>query len=329
MSEENVTREHDRQPGYYGRPIVKPPEWTDLIPFYFFTGGFSGGAAMLGFAERLAKNDALARPMVLGAGLGSLVSGFCLVADLKRPERFLNMLRVFKPTSPMSIGVYVFSAFGSAAIAAAAVEITGIAKPLGRVAEGIAGLLGPVMATYTAVLIGDTVVPAWHYGRTSMPLLFAGTSASSAGAWGMLVAPAPSYGAARRLAIAGGVGTAISLERLHAELGTFQQEAYKRGEAGLLSKTARVLNLCGLAAALFAKNRPAIGRAAGALLLAGGLAERFGVFRAGCVSTKDPEFVIRGQRERIGDRPQPETPSKPIAAAGGSQENATAIVGSV
>ena len=315
--------------GYYGRPMIKPPEWTDLIPLYFFTGGMAGGSALLGFAERLAKNDALAKRMVFGAALGSIVSGACLVIDLKRPERFMNMLRVFKPTSPMSMGVYVFSVFGSASLTAAASEVTGIAKPLGRIAEGLAALAAPIMATYTAVLIGDTVVPAWHYARISMPLLFAATSASSAGAWGLLLAPPQAYGSARRLAVLGGIGSAVALERLHAELGDFQKEAYERGEAGLFAKSARALNFCGIVASVFAKNRPAVGRLAGALLLAGGLAERFSVMRAGRISAKDPEFTIRAQRARIGDGPQTQTRTRPTAgAAAGSPENATAIVGS-
>ena len=122
----------ETQPGYYGRNMIKPPEWTDLIPTYFFTGGLAGTCAALAFAERLAKNDELARVMLFGAAAGTAVSGFCLIADLKRPERFLNMLRVFKITSPMSVGVYIFSAFGGATTIALASEVTGVLRPIGR-----------------------------------------------------------------------------------------------------------------------------------------------------------------------------------------------------
>ena len=300
---------HDRRAGYYGRSLIKPPEWTDLIPAYFFVGGLAGTSAALAFTERLAKNDRLARTMIVGAAAGSMVSGFCLVADLKRPERFLNMLRVFKITSPMSVGVYVFSVFGGATAVAAASELTGIARPVGRLFEGVAALLGPVMSVYTAVLIGDTVVPAWHYGRLSMPAVFAATSASTAGALGMLFTPAREARAARRLALAGGLALSVALERLHMELGPRQQEAYKKGEAAVLSKAARALNIAGLAAAVFAKDNDLAGKIAGTLLLAAGVAERFGVFRAGCVSAKDPAYTIDAQRSRIGERPQPETPT--------------------
>jgi len=283
--------------GYYGRPIVKPPEWTDLIPTYFFTGGLAGTAASVAFIERVAKNDDLARVMLLGAAGSSAVSAYCLIADLKRPERFLNMLRVAKITSPMSVGVYIFSAFGGATFIATACELTGVLRPIGRIFEAIAALLGPAMSVYTAVLISDTAIPAWHYARTSLPRLFAATSALSAGGFGMLAAPAASAGTARRLAMMGGIGALLALERVHLELGPRQQQAYERGQAHTLSKAARALTIAGTAGAVFAKRNTAVAKIAGALLMAGGLAERFAIYRAGCNSAKDPGFVIDAQRE--------------------------------
>ncbi len=299
MMMQNAQTLHEENAGYYGRPMIKPPEWTDLIPTYFFVGGLSGAAALLGFTERIARNDRLARTMIFTAAAGSAISGFCLIADLKRPERFANMLRVFKPTSPMSMGVYLFSAFGGAATIAAASELTGILRPIGRIFEGIAALLGPGMSVYTAVLIGDTVVPAWHYGRLSMPAVFAATSAATAGAAGMLFAPARAARPARRLALLGGIAMPIALEQLHVELGPRQMEAFEHGEARTFSKAARWLNLAGLTAALFAKNSDVAGKVAGTLLLAAGAAERFGIFRAGCVSAKDPSYTIDAQRRRM------------------------------
>lgn len=282
--------------GYYGRPIVKPPAWTDLIPLYFFSGGLSGAAATLALCERLAKNDRLARPLVYGAALGSAVSAVCLIADLKRPARFLNMLRVFKPTSPMSVGVYIFSAFGGSITIAAAADLTGIARPAGRIFEAIAGLIGPVMSVYTAVLVGDTVIPAWRLPRNSLPALFAATSATSAGAYGLLFAPARFSGPARNLAMAGGLATIAALESLHHEIGPAQDEAYRKGEAGKLAQAARICNIAGIACAAFAKNSEGLSKLAGALLLAGGLAERFAVYRAGCASAKDPKYAIEASR---------------------------------
>lgn len=282
--------------GYYGRPMIKPPEWTDLIPTYFFTGGMAGASASLAFAERLAKNHTLARTMLFGAMAGTVVSGFCLIADLRRPARFMNMLRVFKPTSPMSIGVYVFSAFGGSVTIATLCEVTGVLRPIGRIFEGIAALLGPAMSCYTAVLIGDTVVPAWHYGRNAMPALFAATSASTAAGWGLAFTPPLDAGSARRLAVLGGGAVPVALARLHHELGPRQNEAYETGEAAMFSKAAKVLNVSGAAIAALGGKNAALAKVAGALLLAGGLAERFGVFRAGCISAKDPSYTIAAQR---------------------------------
>jgi formate-dependent nitrite reductase membrane component NrfD len=282
--------------GYYGRPIVKPPAWTDLIPTYFFAGGLAGTAATLAFAERTARNDRLARTMILGAAAGCAVSAFCLIADLKKPERFVNMLRVVKPTSPMSVGVYIFSAFSGSVFIAAGSEVTGIARPAGRFFEAIAGLIGPVMSVYTAVLVGDTVMPAWYLPRKTLPGLFAATSAASAGAWGLLFASARDSGSARRLALVGGTAMVAILQALHHEIGPAQAQAYSQGEAGALARSARLLNIGGIVCAALGKNSNAISKIAGALLLAGGLTERFAVYRAGCASAKDPMYVLESQK---------------------------------
>jgi hypothetical protein len=37
------------------------------------------------------------------------------IRDLGCPEWFLHMLRVFKPTSPLSVGSYILSPFSAAA----------------------------------------------------------------------------------------------------------------------------------------------------------------------------------------------------------------------
>ncbi|HEY1974961.1 MAG TPA: NrfD/PsrC family molybdoenzyme membrane anchor subunit [Candidatus Baltobacteraceae bacterium] len=278
--------------GYYGKPIVKPPEWTPLIPTYFWAGGLAGACAALGLVSRVRKKHGLARTMTLAAAAGSALSGFCLIADLKKPSRFANMLRVFKPTSPMSVGVYVFSIFGGSSMAAAASELTGIATPLGRAFETIAGLVGPVMSVYTSVLISDTAMPAWLHGRESLPLLFAATSASTAGAVGLCCAPPDENGAARRLALVGAIAVRFALKRLHHELGKTQAEPYEKGRAGMLAFLAGALNIAGTIAAARGKG---LAKAGGALLLAGGLAERFAVYHAGKQSAKDPKYIIAAQ----------------------------------
>jgi hypothetical protein len=163
------------------------------------------------------------------------------------------------------------------------------------------------MSVYTSVLLADTVVPAWHYGRESLPMLFAATSAATAGAAGMLFTPPPFAQPARRLALLGGLAIPLAIERLHSELGPRQEEAYNEGQARTFTSAAKWLNYAGLAAAVFAKNNRVAGTLAGSLLLAAGLSERLGVVRAGRISAKDPRYTIDAQRRRIGDRPQPLT----------------------
>src|SRR5215218_5031509 len=98
---------------YYGRPVIKEPTWTWEIPWYFFFGGLAGASSVLSLSARATGNDALARRALLVSLGGATVSPVLLIMDLGRPERFYNMLRVIKPTSPMSLGTWVLSAFGT------------------------------------------------------------------------------------------------------------------------------------------------------------------------------------------------------------------------
>jgi hypothetical protein len=132
---------------YYGRPIVKEPTWAALdIAGYLFLGGLAGASSTLAAAAEVSGRPALARPLKLGAAGAISLSLVALVHDLGRPARFLNMLRVFKPTSPMSVGVWILSAYAPAALAAAADELVGGLRPLGRAGTAGAALLGPAVA---------------------------------------------------------------------------------------------------------------------------------------------------------------------------------------
>ena len=108
---------------YYGRQILKTPAWENKIAYYFFAGGLSGGCALLAAGADLTGRPALRRGTRL-AGLAALgAGGYYLVADLGRPERFLHMLRVAKPTSPMSMGTWLLVGYGPAVGLAAASEV--------------------------------------------------------------------------------------------------------------------------------------------------------------------------------------------------------------
>lgn len=289
--------------GYYGRSPVKPPDWSDKIPTYIFAGGFAGASSLLAFSARLRQNEALARPLVFGAAGGVMVSTYCLIFDLGRPERFMNMLRVFKPSSPMNMGVYIFSAYSAAALLAAAADATGIARPLGRACEGVAALVGPAMATYTGVLLADTAVPTWNEGRRTLPTLFAATSAAAAGGWGIAFAAPGDSGLARRFAVLGALGALLASKRLRSDVGPVLRESFKEKIPAKLSRRATALTLGRtLLCALLGKNVRPFAVLAGALFFTGALAEKFSVYRAGYISAKDPKYVVTLQRQRLDAR---------------------------
>ena len=165
---------------YYGNPIIKPPVWGELdIAGYLFAGGLAGGSSLLAAGADLTGRPQLARRAKLCATAAIGASLLALIHDLGRPARFLNMLRMFKPTSPMSVGTWIISTYASLNMASTASALTGIAPRTGRAAGAGAGLLGPAVASYTAALIADTAVPAWHEGHREMPFLFVGSAATS------------------------------------------------------------------------------------------------------------------------------------------------------
>ena len=104
---------------YYGQPVLKEPVWTPEIPVYFFTGGLGGASAGLAFLSELRGNDQLARRAWAASFAGLAVSPPLLISDLGVPRRFLNMLRMFKVTSPMSVGSWLLTA---------AAPVTGVAR---------------------------------------------------------------------------------------------------------------------------------------------------------------------------------------------------------
>lgn len=165
--------------GYYGIHLLKEPQWTWEVPVYFFVGGAAGAAALIGALAKLtAKDERLARDARLVAAGGAIVSTGLLIADLGRPERFLNMLRVFKIQSPMSVGAWVLAMFASSSGAAAFAELVdrkldiGPIRVLGNVAEGVSAAFGLPLATYTGVLIGATAIPAWNHNIKTLPIHF-------------------------------------------------------------------------------------------------------------------------------------------------------------
>ena len=185
---------------YYGRPVLKETVWGPDIPAYLFLGGLAGCSSALAAAAQLSGHPELARASKAGAAGAISLSMAALVHDLGRPARFINMLRVLKVTSPMSVGTWILSAYTPLALGAAASAATGKLPRAGLAATLPAAVLGAGVATYTSVLLCDTAVPAWHEGYREMPFLFAGSAAAAAGGLGMLAvnpdraAPAAGFG---------------------------------------------------------------------------------------------------------------------------------------
>jgi formate-dependent nitrite reductase membrane component NrfD len=271
---------------YYGRPVLKEPVWTWEIPAYFFVGGLAGASSALALGARLSGRARLARRLHAVALAGLAASPALLVSDLGRPERFLNMLRVFKVTSPMSVGSWLLAANGGAATLAALGSRTG---------AWASALLGLPLSSYTGALVADTAIPVWHEARRELPLVFASGAAASAGAAGMLVGPTEETGPARRLAVLGAVaelGLTAAMERRLGFLG----EVYREGAAGRLGTLAKACFAAGAIAAT-ARRR----RLGGSLLLAASALARWSVYKAGFQSARDPRYVVEPQRDRSSE----------------------------
>ena len=294
---------------YYGRPVLKDPAWKTVdVGAYLFLGGLAGASSALAAAAHRSGYDELATVARITAGGAISGSAAALVHDLGRPARFLSMLRVFKVTSPMSLGSWLLTAYGPVAGASAAAAATGTFPRAGRAAAAVAGVMGPAVATYTAALICNTAVPAWHDAYREMPYLFAGSAASAAGGIGLLTLAPDRAVPAARLAVAGAVTELAAGYLMERRLGPVA-EPYKEGEPGQLMLAAKVLTATGAAAAavsLATRGRSRIlSMAAGATLAAASAVTRFGVFHAGRASARDPRHTIVPQRTRAAARAWP------------------------
>ena len=212
------------------------------------------------------------------------------------------MLRVFKPSSPMSVGSWILAGYGPAAGAAAVSEVHRGCRPAGRARPRSARPLGPGVATYTAALISDTAVPAWHAGYREMPYVFAGSAASAAGGLGLLATAPGAAEPARRLAVLGAGVELVAKRRLIKRLATpgpaSLSEPYGTGRAGAVLRVAEGLTAGGLAGALLGRHSRAVSALSGAALLAASALTRFGIFEAGMASARDPKYTIVPQRQR-------------------------------
>jgi hypothetical protein len=291
-----------RKPGYYGQPVVKPPVWTWEIPLYFFFGGMAGMSAVIASGAVIFHHVDLARAaMWLAAIGGAILSPILLIMDLGRPHLFLNMLRVFKHRSAMSMGAWILSAFGACAVPGLiALELhahqifPGTLNQLLRLAAGIfifgAAIFGTLLATYTGVLIGATAIPAWFLHRTLLPIHF-GTAGlgSAAGLLELLGYRIPTLNFIGFYAA--GIETALLIWLSVDKHGVADRAIHEHGSGWLIRVGEILTGPLALVLRLFGF----VPFAAFAFLI-GALVSRFGWIAVGKVSGSDPESVFAAER---------------------------------
>ena len=298
-----VTQSGSGKPGYFGMPVLKAPVWTWEVPLYFFVGGLTGMAAVIAIAALAGHHWEVTRAAMWIAAAGGVISPVLLILDLGRPLLFFNMLRIFKPQSAMSMGVYILTPFGMTSIPGAiAWEILmrhwfadhgAVVALLGIVAIGlivVAGLSGMLLATYTGVLIGATAVPAWFTHRSLLPLHF-GTAGlgSAAGLLTLLGYHLPALTTIFWVTV--GIETFLWLWLMFRRHGAADR-ALHEGIGGRLLMPAEILSgPLSLALVSFG-----LAPWAAVTFMLGSLLSRFGWIRAGKESAHDPEAVFASQR---------------------------------
>ncbi|HZS53258.1 MAG TPA: NrfD/PsrC family molybdoenzyme membrane anchor subunit [Bryobacteraceae bacterium] len=289
-------------PTYYGTPVLKQPVWHWPIAAYFYVGGVAGMSATLGSATQLFGGREM-RSVVIKtrwiATTGALVSTGILVQDLGRPERFLNMLRVFKLTSPMSMGSWILSAFSSAAAAATVLPYgPRVFRSLAGIFGAIAGLLGLPLAAYTGVLIVQTAVPVWKNPLWSVLALCSSTAAA-----GSLLELLPLNAKESRtvevFSLAGKIGEIVTANAIEKDAARIDRVArpFHRGFSGLLWQSAKVLLVSSAVIAIAPGRSPKKRIAAGLVGTAASVCMRFAYFLAGKRSARDPRATFEQQRQ--------------------------------
>lgn len=305
------------QTGYYGQPMLKEPQWTPLIPFYFFVGGATGSLGMIGsLADVIGSEQDLARTarwMALG---GITLSSILLIGDLGRPSRFLHMLRVFKPKSTMSMGSWILSAFSTSVSVSSFSDLLAmrfkVCWPIRLIsATGRMGcvLFGMPFHNYTGVLIGATAVPVWNHNVRALPRIFGMSGLQSA--VGLLeLAGHDNSMPLNALAL---IGASVESWDFLALLQSKDQAQLpaRQGLAGRLLQTAAVLSgplpIALRLAALFAckkrKHKQAIRKIAAVSGILGSLCMRYGWMSAGKTSSRDWRLPLQIEDNSLGNLP--------------------------
>jgi hypothetical protein len=290
-----------QSPGYYGQPVVRPPVWTWEIPIYFFVGGLGGMSAVIALCALLFHHFDVVRAAMCVAAIASVLSPTLLILDLGRPHLFINMLRVFKPQSAMSMGAWILVAFGICVVPGLIVLELQIFHAFGGALDQILGIaagilifgsavFGVLLATYTGVLIGATAIPAWFLHHKLLPIHFGAAGLGSAAALlellGYRITPLNAIGL-----FAASVETVLLIWLSVDKHGVADRAIYEHGSGWLIRIGGVLTGPIPLVLRFFG----AIPLAAISFLL-GALVSRFGWLALGKISGRDPEAVFASQK---------------------------------
>jgi formate-dependent nitrite reductase membrane component NrfD len=302
---EGVPSERPRpaDPTYYERPVLKEPVWIWAVPAYFYVGSAAGAAAVLGMVARATGGRDLAglvRRCRWIAATGDAIGTGLLIYDLGRPERFFNMLRVFRRTSPLSVGSWILAA--STPLTATSALLSGengLKGAMADIAGAGAGLLGMPMAGYTSVLLSNTAVPVWQEARRSLPPLFVASAMSSAASLlDLMHLNGREERIVHRFGLVGKVGALAAMTAVEGDVHRVEKVggALREGLAGGLWRAAKGLTAASLGLSLV-PGAGRIKRQSSAILGTGGaILMRFAVFHAGKASARDPRATFHLQR---------------------------------
>lgn len=301
---------------YYGRSIVKPVPWDHKISAYLFVGGIAGASGIVGAGAALTGNEVLRRNARLTAMTTVALSGAALVADLGRPERFLNMMRTVKLTSPMSVGTWILSGYAAFAGVTTASEalallpsrgplpvLSGVVSRVEPLASIGQALMGAPLAAYTSVLLSDTTHPVWHESRRELPFVFVGSAALATGGVQMVLTPTAHAAPARRMALLG-VGTElVAMHQLEEHLADLRiDEPVTTGSGGNHLRLAKALTIAGGLGTLLGGRHRLVAAASGIALATASALTRAGIVNAGMESARDPKYTVRVQKDRLEER---------------------------
>ncbi|HEX3802134.1 MAG TPA: NrfD/PsrC family molybdoenzyme membrane anchor subunit [Solirubrobacteraceae bacterium] len=307
VQEANLRGRRGEPPKIIQGPMMQGPVWTKEIPIYFWFGGMASGAAFVGLACDLAGDERSARVARKVALAALLPSPPLLILDLGRPERFYNMLRVFKPRSPMSMGSWCLSLFGGLASGAVFADLLGrrkTARSLGAANAVVAGYLG----SYTGVLLASTAVPVWARSRLFLGPIFISTATLTGASATRLVLSATGLDAEHPTGRALGrvESGAMAAELLLSEFNRHRlgslASVLEDGAGAEWFKRAGWLARAGLATRLLRGRVPGSEHVASASFMGAALCYRFAWVRSGRTSAEDDEAVALMARQRVTPR---------------------------